>query len=217
MKKSIKKAVKKVLGNSKLERAKRRKENRRLNKQKRKGKKHLRNVMRKAGIKAIKFNKNEINVKGFKNKKENRKGSLKKAINPGIGKLIIPDMKRFSENEINLQYKKLFKGLVKDEGLLNILILQENIVKIKERFDVSMTIYDMNNKKLAEIYKGSGFDLMNAKQASIKLNKGRNVGKTSENPTDKLEDIKSLGWEVEILDSGAIERVETKIIFRNQA
>lgn len=146
-------------------------------------------------------------------KKEKKNVRIDDIIGQGIRQIKVNDINKEGENTINSNYEKLFEYTVKDKEIRKILSREENIQKIKWRFETKLKLYDMNNKLLGEAVKGSGGDLQEAKSITKNhLRKGRKIEKDYSN--DLRIELEKKGWKFNYIESGNIERVEAQLIFR---
>lgn len=141
------------------------------------------------------------NIKGIKSQK------IGSVFEKKTSKLIIEDILNIPTNEINLKYKELFRKVIYDKDLMDIMIQQENINKIKHRFEIRATAYDVDGTIVLEMIKGSGGDLMTLKE---KMRKGIWRGASVDYDID-LGD----GYIFKIVNKGNINSVKTTIVFRS--
>jgi hypothetical protein len=99
------------------------------------------------------FNKNKSNRINFKKyeqnydeskqipKKSKSKHSLED-IEAGINTIIIKNVHNVSQNDINLKIKELFSKSIKDKELLNLIVQESNIEKVKKRLSYTLNLYD---------------------------------------------------------------------------
>lgn len=154
--------------------------------------------------------------------KRERKGSktarpvkIDRVFKKGITKLTIANILEKPESEINNEYKPIFKKVLNDKGLgdfaqesvLNSMVLQENINKIKWRFDIKAEVYDPNEKKIMEMRKGSDGSLLELKQLTS--------GRMKEGVSVDYDIDLGKGYLFKMIEKGNIKRIQVTLIFRS--
>lgn len=122
-------------------------------------------------------------------------------------RIVINDILPMRTNEINLQYKRLFKDIIKDEQMMEIMINQENIKKLSWRMEIRANVYDIKGEKIMTMIKGREGDLMSFREA---MNKGLWKGASVEYDIDLGE-----GYNFKMIKKGNVDRVETIVVFRS--
>lgn len=132
-----------------------------------------------------------------------------------IAKIEIPDLLNIPTHEINNYYKPLLKqvlnkkslGDLASESVLNAMVQQDNINKIKWRFEMRSNIYDLDGTLVAQMNKGSGGDLQTLRELTKKgIWRGARV--------DYDIDL-GQGYVYKMNKQGNVARVEVTIIFRS--
>ena len=130
-------------------------------------------------------------------------------------KINIKDILKIPTSELKNEYRPLIKNALKGSGLgdfankevIEAMIKNENIQKIKWRFDMRAVIYDRSNNKIAEMQKGEGGDLITLKEVMKKgIWKGARIEYNIE--LDK-------GYNFQLIKEGNVDRVEVTIVFRS--
>ncbi len=135
-------------------------------------------------------------------------GAFKRA----VSKVVIADILPIATSQINNEYKRLFGGIIRDKDILDIMITEENIQKIKHRFEIRANIYGLRGEKLAEISKGEGGSLMELKS----LMEGKIwKGELLDYPEDPRSPVIGGGYTYTFLQKGNVDRVETIVVFRS--
>lgn len=158
-----------------------------------------------------KINRKKTISKVFKRKPRKIEGVFKKS----ISKITVKNILTTNASELNKEYRRLFKGIIKDEGLVNIMIEQSNIEKIKWRFEIKADVYALNGQKIIGISKGSGGDLQELKSLlSGKIWRGQNIENDYE--SDIKIALEQKGYIVEFLNAKgeSVDRVDVRIIMR---
>lgn len=151
-------------------------------------------------------------VKRFKVKRVRRPQKIEGVFKKAISKMVIADILPIATSQINNQYKRLFRNVIRDKDIMNLMIVEENIQKIKHRFEIRASIYGLRGEKLAEISKGEGGSLMELRSLMEgKIWKGQNMEGTD------MEGLKDFGqgYVYHFLQKGNVNRVETVIVFRS--
>lgn len=151
--------------------------------------------------------------KGRIPKKKTKK--IDKVFEKKVSKTIIKNFLDVPTNEINLKYKPLLKAVLNKKELgdfasddvLNAMIKQENINKIKWRFEIRADVYDRDGTKVLQMIRGSGGDLMSLKES---MRKGVWRGASVDYDLDVGN-----GYVFKLVNKGNVDRVEVTIIFRS--
>ena len=130
-------------------------------------------------------------------------GIFKKKI---VSKAVIPNILEKETSQVNLEYRKLFKNIIKDKQIMDIMLNQDNIQKIKHRFEIRAEAIDVTNKKLLEMKRGSGGDLMSLNRM---VRNGLPKGTFVRYGVDLGE-----GYDFRFLNEGVVEKIKVTIIFR---
>lgn len=147
----------------------------------------------------------QVITKGIK--KSDKVGKIDAVFNKKIvSKAIIPNILEKETSQINLEYKKVFKNIIKDKQIMEIMINQDNIQKIKHRFEIRAEVYDTNKKKLMEMKRGSGGDLMSLNRM---VKNGLPKGTFVRYGIDLGE-----GYDFKYLNEGVVEKIKVTIVFR---
>lgn len=140
---------------------------------------------------------------------------IDKVFEKKISKVVIRDFLNVPTNEVNLQYRSLLKQVMNKKSLgdlasddvLDAMIKQENINKIKWRFEIRADVYDRDGTKVLQMIKGSNGDLMSLRE---NMKKGIWRGASVDYDIDCGD-----GYVFKLLNKGNIDRVEVTIIFRS--
>lgn len=152
-----------------------------------------------------------------------RKPKIDKIIKKGITRATIKNIYNTNNLEIKNAYKKLLKPLVKDKGLLELLCTEENINKLRYRFEHRIIFngqpkiyegeYEPYNTELTTI---TNIGKKNTKQVIQQITQQIPPGsELNETRLFKLLDrLKEQGYNYHHKDSGRVSGARLEIIFR---
>ena len=175
--------------------------------------------MREIGLKAIRTKtRGRRTITGYR---ETGKGRLRGFVPKGIHKVIINDSSKESMQTINENYRKLFRNIIKDKGIMDIIIREENIQKpeISGRLETKIKGYDRQGRLVIEFVKGQGGTLMEAKQVGERDLKRRmdvEKGLGYASPEQMYPNLSKNGYIKGYVGKGKIERIEIVQIFRGR-
>lgn len=143
-------------------------------------------------------------------KKTKQAPQIDRVINRGVFNVVSNNIRT---EAIHIKEKELLSQSVKDEGILKILLEDENIKKLQYRFESKIELIGSNNTLLAT---GSVIGLTPRKLKHILTSEIiDNEYVDAEDYFDKLkEKLSKKGIEMQTLKSGNIQRIKTTFIFR---
>ena len=81
-----------------------------------------------------------------------KRPELMKAIGKGIRKAVIRDVRNAGNKQIRSAKLKIMNGLVLDSGLIELILQNENMKKLKDRFDYQVLMIGKGGEQLAETF-----------------------------------------------------------------
>lgn len=142
-----------------------------------------------------------------------KKVYIEKSIKSGVTKVLIPEIRNISNNELNKYKEKLLKKLVKDKELLKIIATEHNFEKIKHRIEHKIIIQqDKNTLVTCSTFNKSPEKLKSEIERNIK--NGELVDNKGYNSTIKRK-LELLQYQnISLQKDGNINKVSIEMKFR---
>jgi hypothetical protein len=145
-------------------------------------------------------------------KKVSKRGNLNTSIKKGIASVEIKDIKKADNKTIFDKQKELLSELVLDNKLLELIVSEENMKKMKHRFEHRIKIVDAEGKTLIEANKFNVTLTQLAKEIKKLIRDNEEVSDVS--PREVTTKLKSNGYQPRFNSPGNVKRVEVQTIFR---
>lgn len=147
-------------------------------------------------------------------RKVRKTGKIKEHLKPGVKHSIIPDLRSATDRQLKAHIEKILGELVIDKGIMEFLMQEENLRKIKSRFEYRMKFKD-----------DKGYTLVNATMFNKTPKEMRELLKKDfrdkeeidgeERSGSAIDKLKKMGAEPEGTGkTGNLHKIETVIIFR---
>lgn len=138
-----------------------------------------------------------------------KKRKLEAQFKKGIPELEIKDSRITPQNLHKLK-ERMFKNTIKNKRLLKTIVKDNNLEKVKHRFEIIATIQGETGT-LATISKTG----ITPDQAIKEINKTLKVGEHLDS-SPGMRDMNEKGWTGNLQETGTITRISVKIIFRKE-
>lgn len=145
-------------------------------------------------------------------KKEGR--LIEQEIRKGITETTIKDGLTAQTSDIKKAYEELFTPLVLDKDLLKLLITEENIKKLKNRFKIEGQLLSVNNSQIGNVRKMN----MTIEEAIRELKEQIKIDEYIDkdeyiNNNSPLGRLKQKEWIVGFRETGTLKNIQLKITF----
>lgn len=138
-----------------------------------------------------------------------KKRPIEKQIKRGILETEIKDARITTQNLHKIK-EKMFKDSIKNKKLLKTIVKDNNLEKIKHRFEIIATIHG-DDGTLATISKTG----ITPDQATNQIKNNLRPGEILDN-SPGMKTMNDLGWDGKLQREGTIKKVSLKIIFRKE-
>lgn len=143
--------------------------------------------------------------KKYSTKKRKKGKSMKKSLKKAIGRVRVKDVHRITNKEVNEKNRKLLSKSVNDEQIMKIMIQEENLQKMKMRFNHQLKIYNDLGKVMAtDVIIGQN----TLREIIAKIRSAIMKGEVIEGSLGWVKINQKLGTKIKNGDDGVIGRVE---------
>lgn len=137
---------------------------------------------------------------------------INQTLKSGLTSYTIQKISKFPQQDVPKVYKELLRPLVADEDILNLLIQDQNIQKLKHRFEYQIQVKDKQEQKLAQIWHIGKKTL---REVLTELNNNTEYNELVEDDYDDFgRKIRAKGYEYQHKMTGNLHRLKMTIIFR---
>lgn len=139
-----------------------------------------------------------------------KKKRIEAQFKKGIPEIDIKDARITTQNLHKLK-ERMFKSSIKNKKLLKTIVKDNNLEKVKHRFEIIATINGVEGEQLATISKTG----ITPDQALKEINKTIRPGEYMDS-SPGMRDMNEKGWTGNLQRTGTVKNVSVKIIFRKE-
>lgn len=141
-----------------------------------------------------------------------RKKTIDALLKRGVSQAHLNNALTLSSKQLNERIRTLLRERVHDEGIIEILLQESNMQKLKKRFGYEAILLGKNGEELATL---TNYEKITPKQALKELRFGVKTGEEVVDNYPRIADrLKKAGWKYNHKINGVVYSVKLHIVFR---